>query len=48
MVFPDAIAVHDESMGEAQPMNQYMEVAWNYLSNEIHGEQIPMRYEVIT
>ena len=48
MVFPDAVGIHDESMGTNHPMHPYMQIAWSYLTNRILGEEIPMKYEVVT
>ena len=46
--FPDAVAIHDEAMGERHPMHRYMEIAWKAVSFEILGDEIPMTYEVVT
>lgn len=46
--FPKSIGIPDESMGEQHPMHKYMDIAWKTVTFEYLGDEIPMKYEVVT
>ena len=45
---PHAIGIPHAEMGEDHPMHPYMQIAWSIVSHQYYGEEIPMKYEVVT